>query len=70
MNKKISNDDLCPNREAGVSDLDAYLNIRKEKENIRASHVHHDPPVQSRLIENRIENDGRKITVDLNSLYG
>ena len=40
MNKKISNADLCPEREPGVSDLDAYLNIRKEKETLRASHYY------------------------------
>jgi hypothetical protein len=36
INKKIHHGDLCPERDPSVSDLQAYLDIRKDKEKLRA----------------------------------
>jgi hypothetical protein len=70
VNKRISKGDLCPNRPEGVSDLQAYLNIRNEKEKIRASHLNPDTGMHSRLLDHRMADDGRQISINFDNIYG
>ena len=58
MNSKIHHGELCPDRDPGTSDLDAYLSIRREKEKLRASHICEDTSVKSMHLAHKLNSSG------------
>lgn len=68
VNSKIHPGDLCPDRDPQVSDLDAYLEIRKEKETLRAAHISKDTSVKCKHLEHRIGSNGEEVTINFDQI--
>lgn len=68
VNSKIHPGDLCPDRDPNVSDLNAYLEIRKQKETLRAAHVFEDTSAKCKHLSQRADSQGRQVTLSFDQI--
>ena len=68
VNSRIHPGDLCPDRDPNVSDLNAYLEIRKQKETLRAKHAFEDDSAKCRHLAQRADSQGKELTISFDQI--